>query len=481
MALRETDPRTTTEFPARDTLERTIGKPRGAWSCSDLVDFAVRADVRFVSLMHVGGDGWLKTLDFVPRSAGHLQDILEGGERADGSSLFAGMGIPAGASDVVLRPRPGTAFLDPFAERPTLVVRCGHLDRSGHPLPQSPDTILRAACARLDEELGIELTALGEVEYFLGKPYDPADIYGARDRGYQALAPFVFGQDHRRRAMDLLSGLGVPIKYGHSEVGYIEATEADGILWEQHEIELALQPLPDAADGILLAQWVLRLLAHRAGMRLSTEPMVLAGHAGNGLHFHMSVRENGRHLPVFDSGDALEPNARLLVGGLVRCGGALMAFGNRVASSFGRLSQGKETPGAIRWGRYDRSALVRIPVVPVGADGHAAVQPTVEFRLPDGSAMPHLLLAGVVQAMIGARGDRDLQALIDATSVQPSGNATVHLDPLPRDFPSVAAAVDLQRERLVAGGVFRPEMVDAIIARLRTATGAARGDGSTGR
>ena len=38
-----------------------------------------------------------------------------------------GLGIPARASDVVLRPRPETAFLDPFAERPTLVLRCGHL------------------------------------------------------------------------------------------------------------------------------------------------------------------------------------------------------------------------------------------------------------------------------------------------------------------------------------------------------------------
>jgi glutamine synthetase len=439
------------DFPARDQLEREIGRPRAAWTGSDLVEFAVRTGVRLVSLMHVGGDGWLKTLDFVPRSVAHLRDIVDGGERADGSSLFPGMGIVAGASDVVLRPRPETAFLDPFAERPTLVVRCGHLGRDGRPLPQSPDTILRAACARLESELGVELTALGEVEYFLGKPYDPTDIYGAHERGYHATAPFVFGQELRRRAMDVVTGIGLPVKYGHSEVGYIEATEADGILWEQHEIELALQPLPDAADAVLLAQWVLRRLAHREGMRCSFEPMMLAGHAGNGLHVHLSVRERGRHLPVFDPGDDLEPRARRLIGGLVRDGGALMAFGNRVESSFARLAQAKEAPSEVRWGRYDRSALVRIPVVPTGADGTAVAVPTVEFRLPDGSAMVHLLLAGIAQAMIAAGDAPDLAAAAE---------------PLPRDFPAVGALLSDHRARFEAGGVFPPALVDALLARL---------------
>lgn len=442
-----------TDFETRDLLEREIGKPRISWSADDLVEFAVRAGVRVVSLMHVGGDGWLKTLDFVPRSAAHLRDVLEGGERADGSSLFPGMGIPSGASDVVLKPRPSNAFLDPFAERPTLVVRCGHLGRDGKPLPQSPDTILRAACARLETELGVSLTALGEVEYFLGKPYDASDIYGAQERGYHALSPFVFGQDLRRRVMDALTGIGIPVKYGHSEVGYIDATEADGILWEQHEIELALLPLPGAADAVLLAQWMLRLLSHREGMRCSTEPMMVAGHAGNGLHIHLSVCRDGRHLPVFETGDVLEIHASRLIGGLVRSGAALMAFGNRAESSFARLSQAKEAPSEVRWGRYDRSALVRIPVVPVAGDGRAVAEPTVEFRLPDGSAMAHLLLAGIVQAMLAAPGDRE-----------PNGaNGR-----LPGDFPAVADALDAQRETFLAGGVFPRELLDAASAQLQS-------------
>ena len=65
--------------------------------------------------------------------------------------------------------------------------------------------------------------------------------------------------------------------------------------WEQipPSFELALSPLPDAAEGVLLTQWVLRNLAHQNGMRCSTDPMMAEGHAGNGLHFHFAPVKDG--------------------------------------------------------------------------------------------------------------------------------------------------------------------------------------------
>jgi hypothetical protein len=84
--------------------------------------------------------------------------------------------------------------------------------------------------------------------------------------------------------------------------------------------------------------------------------------------------------------------------------------------------------------------------------------------------MAHLLLAGIVQAMIAARGERDLQGLIDATSVRPPKDATVTVEPLPRDFAAVADALGRQRERLEAGGVFPRALLDLAIARLGTRT-----------
>lgn len=268
-------------------LERMLGKPKSSWTEDDLVEFVRDHQIRLVTLLHIGGDGWLKTLDFVPRDFMHLRDIIVGGERADGSSLFGMLGIQTGKSDIVLRPRIESAFLSPFSSVPTLGLMCGHFAQNGLPLPESPDTMLRYGYEYLRSKTGIELHALGEVEYFLGKSAAEADIYGADDRGYHATSPFVFGEDLRRRAMVALAEMGVPIKYSHSEVGYIEASKDDPTIWEQHEIELALQPLPEAAESVALTMWVLRNLAHQSGMRCSFDPVVRAGHAGSGMHFHL--------------------------------------------------------------------------------------------------------------------------------------------------------------------------------------------------
>jgi glutamine synthetase len=83
---------------------------------------------------------------------------------------------------------------------------------------------------------------------------------------------------------------------------------------------------------------------------------------------------------------------------------------------------------------------------------------TVEFRLPDGSAHPHLLLAGVVQAMIDGRSIGELDALLDRTSAQTlqAGSAL----PVPRSFSEVAVALRQNRVALEDGGVFPVHVID---------------------
>lgn len=445
--------------PAQELLDRTLPSTAPASTADDLVDLFRNRHLELVSLMHPGGDGWPKTLDFAPRDEQHLRDILLAGERADGSSLFPASGIPTGASDVLLRPRLDRAFVDPFAEIPTLVVLCGHAGRDGRPLPQSPDSIVRAAFDRLRAQTGIQLWALGEVEYFLGRHPSEADVYGRDDRGYHASSPFVFGQALRRRAMALLSRLGVAVKYAHSEVGYVQPSDARGRVWEQHEIELALAPLPDAADAMLLTQWVLRNLAHREGMVVSFEPVVAAGHAGSGLHIHLSPVVAGEHRGGRDVTGELTTQARWLIDALLRHGDALMALGNRAESSFTRLRQGKETPVAFTWGEFDRKALVRLPAIATAPDGTPVTPPTVEFRLPDGSAHPHLLLAGLAQTIAAAARRGDANALAQ-------GAAAVPRTPL-----DVARALERDREVFEAGDVFPAGMIDALLTSLTGAAG----------
>jgi glutamine synthetase len=444
-----------------------LGKPPPAWTADDLVELVKDHGVRLVSLMHIGGDGWLKTLDFIPRSERHLRDVLAGGERADGSSLFAGSGIRADASDVVLRPRLATAFFDPFAPEPTLALLCIHLDRDGRPLPQSPDTILRRACERLERTTGVELHALGEVEYFLGKRAAAGDTYGADDRGYHATAPFVFGEELRREAMMILGAIGVPVKYGHSEVGYIEASATDDHIWEQHEIELFLRPLPDAAEGVVMTHWVLRQLAYAKGMQCSFSPIIRRGHAGSGLHFHFAPVRDGDYVPTMDEAGVLAAEAGWLIGGLAEFGGALMAFGNRSTKSFTRLTQGKEAPNTVTWGRFNRHALIRLPIQAMTADGRAVTPSTVEFRLPDGSANTYLLLTGIAQAMLAGRELADLDALLERTQARPERADAAQATAVPRNPQEVARELERHRETIERGEVFPPGMIAETIKRLR--------------
>ncbi|MBE3098138.1 MAG: glutamine synthetase beta-grasp domain-containing protein [Planctomycetes bacterium] len=445
-------------------LVRLIGRPPSEWTVDDLVEVVVSFHVRLVSLMHIGGDGWLKTLDFVPRDVSHLREVLSFGERADGSSLFGPMGVSVTASDVVLRPRLSTAFVDPLAAHPTLVVLCAHHGRDGLPLAESPDTLLHLAYQRLETETGVELHGLGEIEFFLGKRPDESDIYGAAERGYHASSPFVFGEGLRRKALVLLSEIGVPVKYGHGEVGYIQADEIDERIWEQHEIELGLQPLPAAADSVVITQWLLRNLAQQGGLRCSFEPILRKGHAGSGMHFHFSPVIAGVHQPTHAADGELRDVAKWLIGGLVRYANGLMAFGNRSQSSFVRLAQAKEAPNTITWGRYNRKALIRLPIVAQDKDGRSVSPETIEFRLPDGTAHPHLLLAAIAQVMTAGRSLEHLDALIEKTSAQ-----TLHSPyaiAVPRSFAEVGEGLRQQREVLEAGGVFPRHVIDRVLEAL---------------
>lgn len=445
------------KLPAGD-LERALGRSRDTWTVDDLIGVVRDRGIRLISLMHVGGDGWLKVLDFVPGSESHLRDILTGGERADGSSLFTG--LQSGASDIILRPRVDTAFFDPFSTTPSLAILCGHAGRDGRPLPESPDTIVQRAYTRLHDELGVDLWALGEIEYFLGRRATEDEEPQGKDRGYHAAAPVVFGESLRREALVALAGMGVPIKYGHSEVGFVEAQDRAGLVWEQHEIELGLAPLPQAAEAMALTRWVLQNLARRQGLRCTFDPMVMEGHAGNGMHVHLSPMVGGEHMGGMAADGSLREPGQWLIGGLAQIGGALMAFGNRERGSFLRLKQGKEAPNTVSWGQYDRQALIRLPIVAVTEEGQQVSAPTIEFRLPDGSAHPHFLLAGIAQSMALGSKTSELPALLRRTASRTPAAERGETAPVPATGPAVAEALRIHREVLESGSVFPVGLIE---------------------
>jgi len=447
-------------------------------------------NAQFLSLIHVGMDGWVKSLDFVPFSTSHLLDILTSGERADGSSLFKGTGLSTSSSDISLRPRLSSAFVHPFTDEDEpkgLCILCDHLDKYGKFLAQSPSSILKAAHQRVSLECnGLQLYALGEVEYFLGKKdEDSSNSRGGwmTEKGYHSTSPFMFGTKLRRRAMEILTEAGYHAKYGHGEVGFIppDAILNDSTVWEQHEIEMSLMPLEQAADAVLLCQWIIRNLADQSGFLVSFDPMVQQHHAGNGLHFHMSPTKDGVHLHHYQDGVTnrrghpsshhkdLMVEVQAMIAGLCICGGSLMAWGNRCEKSFQRLKQGEEAPSKVQWDFFNRKCLVRLPIQSQDAHGNTKTPATVEFRLGDGSAHPHLLLAGIAQAFVHAYVMQskalDVVDRCRIVGIQDDTKGS-QMTPVPRNAAEVAMALERDRDIYLAGDVFPLSLIEEALESL---------------
>jgi hypothetical protein len=99
--------------------------------------------------------------------------------------------------------------------------------------------------------------------------------------------------------------------------------------------------------------------------------------------------------------------------------------------------------------------------------GRTVGLPTIEFRLPDGSGLPHLLLAGAALAMVRGRDTEGLDDLLLRTSTVHVGEPSAATPRVPHSFVEVADAIAACRDTLELGGTFPPDLIDLIETRLR--------------
>lgn len=145
-----------------NSLVASIGKPAAEFTKADIIGYIKENEIGLVNFMYPAADGRLKTLNFVINNAAYLDAILTCGERVDGSSLFPF--IQAGSSDLYVIPRFRTAFLDPFADEPTVTMLCSFFNKDGEPLESSPEHTLRKACKAFTDVTGMEFQAMGELD-----------------------------------------------------------------------------------------------------------------------------------------------------------------------------------------------------------------------------------------------------------------------------------------------------------------------------
>lgn len=408
-------------YPTR-SVEKYLEKNCNDFKLNDLIQLINDLEIRIIYFHYFGIDGKIRTLHIPIRSKSQLRHTLEDGERVDGSSLFKGL-VQSGKSDLYVVPLYSTAFLNPFDEnKKSLHFVCRFFDKDGNMPHFAPDNILYFLSKKLKDLTGIELYAHPELEFYLIKESEALCYKNLSQSGYHASAPYIENEDILdEMSLAITNSLG-NLKYAHYEVGNIENIESEYFELnkrraEQMEIELGLSPIERTAYETNLGMWIVRSIAKKHKSLATFYPKLEVGHAGSGLHFHLALMKDGRNI-MTDSDGALSEDAKLLIGGLLKYGKSLTAFGNSVIGSYLRLVPNQEAPTKICWSELNRNAMIRVPLAWANLPALAnrinpsdEVNPatkesnnyqTVEIRTPDGSANVALLLAGITKAVYWA-------------------------------------------------------------------------------
>ncbi len=461
-------------------LVRQLKKPASEFTKHDIIQFIDENDIELLNFKYVGEDGKLKTLNFVITSKEYLDSVLSTGERVDGSSLFSF--VDADRSDLYVIPRFKTAFVDPFAERPTLNILCSFYTADGEPLESAPEYILKKAMFNFRKDTDFEFYAMGELEYYVSGITDSL-FQAPPQRGYQTSSPFTHWEHLRIEAMQLIAQSGGKIKYGHSEVGNFSDEEKE---YEQHEIEFMPVSADDAVDQLLVAKWILRMLGKKHGVQISFAPKITVGNAGSGLHIHMMLVKDGENKMIenFQLSDA----AKKMISGLLDLAKPLTAFGNTVPVSYLRLVPHQEAPTKICWGDTNRSVLVRVPLGWVAETNmikdanpqeiskipYIPGKQTVEFRVPDGSADLYHLMAGlIVAAHKGLMDENSLkraeELYVNVNIFSPENKHILDkLESLPQSCWESAELLDKYRHYFEQDNIFPGGTIDRFIHQLKS-------------
>lgn len=465
----------------KNRLVSFLGKPAEDFTKDDIIRFVVENDIEMINFMYPAGDGRLKTLNFVINDADYLNTILTSGERVDGSSLFSY--IEAGNSDLYVIPRFRTAFVDPFAEIPTVTMLCSFFDKDGNMLQTSPEATLRKACKAFTDKTGLRFQAMGELEYYVIAP-DENRFEATDQKGYHESAPFAKFNDFRTACMSYIAQTGGQIKYGHSEVGNFTL---EGKIYEQNEIEFLPVNAEDAADQLMVAKWVIRNLAYQLGYDVTFAPKITTGKAGSGLHIHMRIVDAEGNNRMLDKDLKLSDDARRMIAGLMVLAPSITAFGNTNPTSYFRLVPHQEAPTNVCWGDRNRSVLVRVPLgwtaktdmctlanpTTPPSNFDASRKQTVEIRSADGSADVYSLIAALA---VAARYGFELPDALEvaertyvSVNIHDDANADklAMLAQLPTDCAESADCLERQRAIYEEFGVFSPRMIDGIERSLR--------------
>jgi glutamine synthetase len=433
-----------------------------------VLQFISENNIKILNLCHIPEEGRLKNLSFSTANKDRVHEVLEFGERVDGSSLFSF--IDPGKSDIYIAPCFRKAFTNPFAILPTLNILCDYLDENGKPLDVAPHSVLARAEENLRSSSGIVLKALAELEFYIvAKQQAEALFPSPPDKNYHETSPFAEFEDVRNEVLATLEVIGIPTKYGHSEVG--KAAGVDGTTMEQHEIEFTPQNLADMAETIAVSKWAVRNVCVRHGVSVSFIPKIDLNHTGSGMHVHLCGLKGRQNIVATRDGDLSEA-ALSMIGGMLKFAPSLAAFGNPTPVSYLRFIASSESPMHICWSARNRLALIRIPLwwkFKKKAGMTESCRETFEYRAPDAFANAHFLFAGLaIAADYGLENSSESLKIAQDLHQEFGHDQAKRFGVLPRSCAEAAQNLAKDRNCYEARGVFPPKLINGTVQKLKS-------------
>ncbi len=386
--------------------------------------------IRFIRLWFTDILGFLKSFA-IP--AEELPEALSEGVGFDGSAIDGFARVQE--ADMVAHPDPSTFQILPWRPGMSGVARmfCDIRTPEGTLFEGDPRTVLRRAITRAND-MGLSFYVGPEIEYFL---FRDAETPEPLDVGtYFDLTPLDVGSDFRRRVIDYLEQLGVPVKDSHHAIAA-----------SQHEVDLRHTDALTMADSVMTFRLAVKEVAQELGVYATFMPKPIQGVDGSSMHTHMSLFEGGRNA-FFDPTDRyyLSKTARSFVAGLLRHAREISAVTNQWVNSYKRLVPGFEAPLYVCWGVSNRSALVRVPLPKPGKEASARI----EYRAPDSACNPYLAFALILTAGLrGIEHEYELppESANDIYSMTEAERSDAGIVPLPESLTE--ALGEMQRSDLV--------------------------------
>jgi len=309
------------------------------------------------------------------------------------TSDAGGVGFSDGDPDGVMFPVSGTLAPVPWAREPTAQCIVSFDDSNGGKEFLEPRNILE----RVDERLradGLNAVCALELEFYLidpertpdGRPQAPM----SPATGEREISTQVYGMEELEDYSAVLSDIE---KTCHAQ-GVPAYTASAEYAAGQFEVNLKHSaPAVAAADHAALLCRVVRNVALEHGFRATFMAKPFLDQAGNGLHIHTSVLDDGGN-NLFSDGDDPLSNAMLrhAVGGMQAALFESMAVFAPSINGYRRYQPNIYVPMGKTWGLNNRSLAFRIPL----GEHHAR---RIEHRVAGADANPYLALAAVLAGL----------------------------------------------------------------------------------